>query len=161
MHHTNSQNEARVLMRHTNSQMYLCTPIHSTCILTSKYTAAYATAIGQCTITHCNTLQHTATHFKIHSRVRHCPMAVHYNTLQHTATHCNTLQHTATHCNIPSRVRHCPVASQHNTLQHNTATHFNLLQRTATYTAANAAAEWMCQDFCLATCTDQEAVLVG
>jgi len=36
--------------------------------------------------THCNTLQHTATH---------C------NTLQHTATHCNTLQHTATHCNYP------------------------------------------------------------
>jgi len=33
------------------------------------------------TATHCNTLQHTATHCK------------------HTATHCNTLQYTATHCN--------------------------------------------------------------
>ena len=32
-----------------------------------------------CSVTHCNTLQHTATH---------------YNTLRHTATHCNTLQHT-------------------------------------------------------------------
>jgi len=30
--------------------------------------------------THCNTLQHTATH------------------LQHITTHCNTLQHTAAHC---------------------------------------------------------------
>ena len=34
----------------------------------------------QCTVAHCNTLQHAATR---------C------NTLQHTATHCNTLQHPA------------------------------------------------------------------
>jgi len=33
-------------------------------------------------ITHCNTLQRTATHY-----------------MQHTASHCNTLQHTAPHCN--------------------------------------------------------------
>jgi len=34
-------------------------------------------------ITHCNTLQHTATYCQ---------------TLQHTAKHCNTMQHTAAHC---------------------------------------------------------------
>jgi len=39
-------------------------------------------------MTHCNTLQRTATH---------C------NALQHTATHCNTLQHTATHCNTTQK----------------------------------------------------------
>ena len=51
--------------------------------------------------THCNTLQHTATHcnsthlvgYDINARVvtNNLP-----NTLQHTATHCTTLQHTAT-----------------------------------------------------------------
>ena len=44
---------------------------------------------------HCNILQHTATHCNTlqHYTQSHC------NTLQHTATHCNTLQHTATHRN--------------------------------------------------------------
>ena len=41
---------------------------------------------------HCNTLQHTATHYKtLHHTTTHC------NTLQLTATHYNSLQHTATH----------------------------------------------------------------
>jgi len=54
--------------------------------------------------THCNTLQHTATH-GTHCNTLHYTAAythasaTHCNTLQHTATHCNTLQHTATHCN--------------------------------------------------------------
>jgi len=62
--------------------------------------------------THCNTLQHTATHCE--------------SVLQHTATHCNTLQHTATHCN---------------TLQH-TATHYNTLQQTANNTLQQTATLW-------------------
>jgi len=56
--------------------------------------------------THCNTLQHTATHneymtgsfwiqVSLCNTLQHT--ATHRNTLQHTATHCNTLQHTATH----------------------------------------------------------------
>ena len=45
------------------------------------------------TATHCNTLQHTATHL-YHT----ADLFVWGNySLQHTATHCNTLQHTATH----------------------------------------------------------------
>jgi len=51
------------------------------------------TAQEQHTATHCNTLQHTATHAYGGHAQPHC------NTLQHTATYCNTLQHTATHCN--------------------------------------------------------------
>jgi len=54
-------------------------------------------------LTHCNTLQHTATH-----------------SCSHTATHCNTLRHTATHSCNALMLTHC------NTLQH-TAT--NSLQR--------------------------------
>ena len=66
------------------------------------------------TISHCNTLQRTATHC---IALQHTPAggtdaiihcvhssllqrtAMHCNALQRTATHCNTLQHTATHCN--------------------------------------------------------------
>jgi len=58
---------------------------------------------------HCNTLQHTATHWNTLQRT-----AIHCNALQYTATHCNTLQHTAIHCN---------------TLQY-TATHCDTLQHT-------------------------------
>ena len=47
----------------------------------------------QHTATHCNTLQRTSTRFSRRHTATHC------NTLQHTATHCNTLQHSATHCN--------------------------------------------------------------
>ena len=69
-------------------------------------------------ITHCNTLQHTATH---------C------NTLQHAATCCNTLQHTATCCNTQIRNEGiCVCMSDCNTLPH-TATHCSTLQHTATH----------------------------
>ena len=64
------------------------------------------------TATHCNILQHTATHIPdpIYERVcLRLKTATHYYTLQHeTETHCNTL-----HCNTP---------------QHYTATHCNTLQ---------------------------------
>ena len=74
--------------------------------------------------THCNTLQHTATH-STGACLQHT--AAHCNTLQHTATHCNTLlcntrQHTATHCST----------LQHTAMQH-AAAHCNILQRTATH----------------------------
>ena len=74
-----------------------------------------------CSVTHCNTLQHTVTHCNTLQRIAtHCntlqhtitgmpaaessrtpsdSMSVYCNTLHHTATHCDTLQHTATHCN--------------------------------------------------------------
>jgi len=41
------------------------------------------------TLTHCNTLRHTATHWAIS----------YFHSSQHTEIHCNTLQHAATHCN--------------------------------------------------------------
>ena len=72
-------------------------------------------------VTHCNILQHTATH-QAEAQARICTVQTELtncNTMQHTATHCNTLQHTATYCN---------------TLQH-TATHCNTLQHTATQQA--------------------------
>jgi len=57
--------------------------------------------------THCNALQHTATHSALHWRKSRLlssehalsPKLIDLDTLQHTATHCNTLQYTATHCN--------------------------------------------------------------
>ena len=58
-------------------------------------------AVGQVqhTATHCNTLQHTATHTLQ-------PTATH--TLQPTATHCNALHHTVLYCNILQLTsRHC------------------------------------------------------
>jgi len=97
--------------------------------------------------THCNILQHTATHecrcftFRIDDRsLLHVQM-------QHTATHCNTLQRSAMHCNrwmltgyLQEWRWHRPlicVCMQHtathcNTLQH-TATHCNTLHHTATH----------------------------
>jgi len=51
----------------------------------------------QHTATHCNTLQHTATHYSL-THATHC------NTLQHTATHYNTLlidTCNATHACLP------------------------------------------------------------
>jgi len=56
---------------------------------------------------HCNTLQHPATH-----------------KLQHTAAHCSTLQHTATHCDA---LQYTLLALSVNTQQH-TAAHCNTLQ---------------------------------
>jgi len=91
------------------------------------------------TATHCNTLQHTATHFPLQHTATHC------NTLQRTSQYntlhtkyCNTLQHTATHrshgrrccyrlpANISDMVHrarvltatHCNNATYCNTLQH-------------------------------------------
>ena len=49
--------------------------------------------------THCNTLQHTATHCNIICGKRPARQAI-CKTLQHTATHCNTLQHSATICKL-------------------------------------------------------------
>jgi len=73
--------------------------------------------------THCNNLQHTATHCKLTA----ITLQTHCNTLQHTATHCNTPQHTATHRNtLQHTATHC------NTLQH-TATHCNTLQHIAAH----------------------------
>jgi len=56
--------------------------------------------IPSLTATHCNTLQHTATHFILSLTATHC------NTLQHTATHCNTLQHTWFHRWLHTMHRH-------------------------------------------------------
>jgi len=64
------------------------------CVIRFVYIRATEHPLARITATHCNTLQHTATHI-----VKYC------NTLQHTAKHCNTLQHTATH-----------TAKQYNTL---------------------------------------------
>ena len=82
---------------------------------------------ARCTLIHCSTLQHTATHCNA-PRGRHginptchtsCyPMSPRqhptrcstmncntqqHNALQRNATHCNTLQRTATHCNALQR----------------------------------------------------------
>ena len=74
-----------------------------------------------CNITHCNTLQHTATQCNTGDSVmQHNSMhaaCMHYNTLQHTSTHDNMLQQAATHF---STLKH--IASCCNKLQH-TATH--------------------------------------
>ena len=85
---------------------------------------------GISSLTHCNTLHHTATHC---NTLQHT--AAHCNTLQHTATHCNTLQHTATHSRWPSdlTVRQVFITALHcNSLQH-PATHCNTPQHTATH----------------------------
>ena len=115
-------------------------------------------------LTRCNTLQHTATHYNIFKSRHVCYVdiphacsvaATRCNTLQHIQVtpcllhrhsarlqyHCNTLQHTATHCN---------------TLQH-TATHCNTLQHTATYlghamSATSNSARTLARLQCLAVC---------
>jgi len=109
------------------------------------------------TATHCNTLQHAATHFFSHhilcdlcsktglvhsSTCTLCTVtaitATHYvatccNTKHCVVTRCNTTQHTATHCNtLQHTATHC------NTLQHN-ATQCNTLQRTLQHTLQHAA----------------------
>jgi len=104
---------------------------------------------AQCTLIHCSTLQHTATHCNA-PRGRHginptchtsCyPMrprphptrcsTMHSNTLQHTATHCNALQRTSRktwhqphlpHLLLPNESSTTPHTLQHNELQHTTA----------------------------------------
>ena len=74
-------------------------------------------------VTHCSTLQHTATHPKHNcDALQHTATYLQHicNTLElhsttqqlhHTAPHCNTLQHTAPH--LQHTATHC------NTLQHN------------------------------------------
>jgi len=62
------------------------------------YSAHYSLHIyvGYCTsqtATHCNTLQHTATHYS----TRHAALD---SVMWHTATHCNTLQHATVYCSI-------------------------------------------------------------
>ena len=90
--------------------------------------------------THCNTLQHAATHrnrtdFSMMSlSVRRNIVATHCNTLQHTTAHCNTLQHTAK--KIHHTAPHCTTlhyTSTHCTTPQLTATHCNTLQHTATH----------------------------
>ena len=87
---------------------------------------------------HCNTLQHTATHCNTSADAL-CQLAVAY-VYEHMYSHCNTLQHAATHCNTSAHVL-CQLAvacvyehiySHCNTLQH-TATRCNALQQTATH----------------------------
>ena len=103
--------------------------------------------------THCNILQHTATHcntlyigeWELGTQVqtlqhaeRHCDTlqhtaihCIHCNTLQHTATHCNTLQYTAIHCNTTQHT-----ATRCNTLyigEWELGTQANTLQHTATH----------------------------
>jgi len=49
-----------------------------------------------CAATHCNALQHTATHcICVNTRLFSHKETYICSTLQHTATHCNTLQHNA------------------------------------------------------------------
>ena len=59
--------------------------------------------------THCNTLQHTATHCHTHSfnheRRWTCTAYSCCNTLQHTATHCNTHCNTLRHTFIQSHTQ--------------------------------------------------------
>jgi len=88
----------------------------------------YPTGVSYNTATHCNTLQHTATHCKTRcnalqhtathlTRTPHvsscATLLVCFITLQHTAIHCNTLQHTATHCNTLQLTSHGPHTSRH------------------------------------------------
>ena len=90
------------------------------------------------TATHCNTLQHAATHcnmnlftyvtFHTWESISFSSSIIYY-TLQHTATHGNTLQHTATHCNT-TLFTYGTCKKQHTA---HTATHCNTLQHTATH----------------------------
>jgi len=96
--------------------------------------------------THCNTLQHTATHYTTPRLESVQQTATHCNTLQHTAsqdfascseahntaTHYNALQHIATHCNTLhlKTLRRTPKLKYCITLEY-VATHCNTLQHTA------------------------------
>jgi len=72
----------------------------------------YVSRSHEHTVTHCNTLQHTATQ---HTTTRTAFLAI-TNTLQHTATHCNT-----THYNKDCFFRYHERAATHcNTLPHKT-----------------------------------------
>ena len=73
------------------------------------------------TATHCNALQHTATH-----RNTHC------NTLQHTTTHCNTQECSSIVSFLHYNAQDTPPPS----LATDIATHCNTLQHTATNRSA-------------------------
>ena len=65
-------------------------------------------------VTHCNTLQHTATHCNTLNTRQHT--ATHDNTLYHPASPRTTLHHTAAHCNtlapaVASDGKHQPEAA--------------------------------------------------
>jgi len=94
--------------------------------------------------THCNTLQHTATHCnksKTSMRVTLSKVpwssvyaTTHCNTLQHIETHCNTPQHIATHCNTSTGpLRGVARNSIQGTSSIYVTTHCNSLQLTATH----------------------------
>jgi len=112
---------------------------------------------------HCNILQHTATHCNTLSFtfVRSFPRCIssHYKllNLHHTALHCTTLQHTATHCpyvrkklfalhffllllayckTLQLTAIHCttlPHTALHRPTLHHTAPHCATLHHTATH----------------------------
>jgi len=98
--------------RHWKAEAYVC--------------GAESVTALQHTATHCNKLQHTATHrlqptatHNVHTAIRANkeawkPVLSHVShDMQQTATHCNTLQLTATNCNkLPHAATRC------NTLQH-------------------------------------------
>ena len=85
----------------------------------------------QLTATHCNTLQHTATHWASSGLGFYSfAPSQRQHTRQHTATHCTTLQHTATWLEL-FLVSICHY-TQGNSLQH-TEQYCNALQHAATY----------------------------
>jgi len=93
----------------------------------------------QLTATHCNTLQHAATHWASFGLGFYSfTPSQRQHTRQHTATHCKTLQHTATHYNTLQRglSRVFIVSICHytpgNSLQH-IEQYCNALQHAATY----------------------------
>jgi len=79
------------------------------------------------TATHCNTLQHTATHcaantlafpytrgqtnplVQVQSYLDIYTYETHCNIQKHTALHCNTLHHTATHCYTLQHTKYSPI----------------------------------------------------
>ena len=91
-----------------------------------------------CAATHCNALQHTATHcISVNTRLFSHKETYICSTLQHTATHCNMLQHNAhKEFGFVICVNKRSIQSKDiyicSTLQH-TATRCNTLQHTATY----------------------------
>jgi len=94
-----------------------------------KPVAGGATANEIAVATYYQTLQHNAAHYNrlqcnTHGKsaeIAFVAVAIHCNTLQHTATHCNTLQRTATQCNTPVEPAEMAAAIHCNTLQQTTA----------------------------------------
>jgi len=94
-----------VCIAYTHTRIYA----HTHCVYT-MHTALRTRQKRPLTVTHCNTLQHTATR---------CHM------LPKSTTHCYTLPHAATRCNM------LPHAATH-TLQH-AAIHYHTLQHAVTH----------------------------